>query len=304
MKVEFYCYLGDIMNKRILYKVLLLLVAFVWGMGFPVIKIILNSGLSPNAIVAIRFLAVFLVLYLYLKLMKIKITKHEILIGSISGLALGLGFTLQTVGLVYTTSSKNAFLTGAYVIWVPFFNWIVTKKNPQLNIYLSSILCFIGIGLISLNELQLSLNYGDFLTLLCAIFFSIQIVILGTKIKYGKPIVINTFQMLSAGILALILNIIFENFSIIKVEFTGIQVISLVYLILFNTFAAFMIQTSAQKILYPQTVTLILSTEMIFAALMSYIILDDPITPRILCGGILMFISVIISEINFKKKSG
>lgn len=290
------------MNKKTLYKILLLLVAFVWGIGFPVIKIILNSGLSPNAIVAIRFLAVFFVLYLYLKLMKIKIARHEIIIGTISGLALGLGFTLQTVGLVYTTSSKNAFLTGAYVIWVPFFNWIVTKKNPRLNIYLSSTLCFIGIGLISLNEFQLYLNYGDFLTLLCAIFFSIQIVILGTKIKYGKPIVINTFQMLSAGIFALILNIIFEDFSIIKVNFTGIQVISLLYLILFNTFGAFMIQTSAQKILYPQTVTLILSTEMIFAALMSYIILNDPITTRILCGGILMFVSVIVSEIDLKKR--
>ncbi|MGF6907152.1 DMT family transporter [Fusobacterium sp. PH5-44] len=290
------------MSKKTLYKILLLLVAFVWGAGFPVIKIILNSGLSPNAIVAIRFLSVFLVLYLYLWLMKINITKHEMLIGSVSGLALGLGFTLQTVGLVHTTSSKNAFLTGAYVIWVPFFTWLITKKNPQLNIYLSSIFCFGGIGLISLNEFKFYLNYGDFLTLMCAIFFSLQIVLLGTKIKNGKPVVINTFQMLSAGLFALILNIIFEDFSIIKVNFTRIQIISLIYLILFNTLVAFLIQTSAQKILYPQIVTLILSTEMVFAALMSYIILNDPITPRIFCGGLLIFISVIVSEIDFKKK--
>lgn len=131
---------------------------------------------------SIRFLVTAIILFFYLVLSKTKIEKSEINLGLGAGVILGLAFSLQTVGLVYTTSSKNAFITGAYVVMVPFISWFLTKEKSKIIIYIASFICLLGIGLLSL-EGDLSMNYGDFLTLICAIFFALQMSIIGATIK-------------------------------------------------------------------------------------------------------------------------
>lgn len=137
------------------------------GWGFPITKIALDSGMAPNAIMSLRFLIASLLIFLFLFIKKVKITKEEMKLGLGAGLVLGTAFSLQTVGLMHTTSSKNAFITGAYVVCVPFMLWMLTKKRPKLITYISSIICFTGIGFLSLDG-DLSMNYGDVLTLICA----------------------------------------------------------------------------------------------------------------------------------------
>ena len=97
------------MEKKNIYKGALILVAASWGSGFPITKIALDSGIAPNALMSIRFLVTAIILFFYLVLSKTKIEKSEINLGLGAGIILGLAFSLQTVGLVYTTSSKNAF---------------------------------------------------------------------------------------------------------------------------------------------------------------------------------------------------
>lgn len=288
------------MKKSTQFKFALTLVAIVWGGGFPITKLALDTGMAPNAIMAIRFLIASLLIFIFLFLTKVKITKEEMKLGLYAGIFLGIAFSFQTVGLKYTTPAKNAFITGAYVVMVPFLLWMLTKKKPHLNVYISSIICFIGIGFLSLDG-ELGINIGDFLTFISACFFAIQISIVGVKMGNMNAITINAFQMLSGGILTLLLNIFFENFSIINSRITGVQALAIGSLVIFNTLMAYCIQTVAQKHIPSSTAALILSTEILFAAITSVIFMGEQITLKVIIGGILIFIAVVISETDFSK---
>src|SRR3712207_8590635 len=84
------------------------MIAAIWGGGFPITKIALNYGTSPNAILAVRFLAASFLLFLYLCYKKEKIGTSEMKLGLFTGIFLSLGFSFQTVGLSYTTASKRS----------------------------------------------------------------------------------------------------------------------------------------------------------------------------------------------------
>ncbi|WP_418965162.1 EamA family transporter, partial [Cetobacterium sp.] len=120
------------MKRESFSKLLLLLVAMIWGSGFPATKIILDSGIRPFEFLGIRFFITAIVMFIIMRIKRIKIEKNEMNLGVIAGLVLFLAFAFQTVGLVYTTSSKNAFITGANVIFVPYIAWIFTKEKPKL----------------------------------------------------------------------------------------------------------------------------------------------------------------------------
>lgn len=289
------------MQKKTIFKIALVGVAVSWGSGFPITKVALDSGIAPNAIMSIRFLIASMLIFIFLGMKKVKITKEEAKLGLGAGLLLGAAFSLQTVGLMHTTSSKNAFLTAAYVVCVPFVLWILTKEKPKGIIYISSIVCFTGVGFLSL-EGDLTMNYGDFLTLVAALFFALQIGVIGANLR-GKslnPITINAFQMFSGGLLTLVLNIVYEDFSIIKTRMNGVQIAAIAFLIICNTLIAYLVQTSAQKYIESSTASLILSMEILFGALASIIFMGDPITFKIIIGGLLIFASVIISETELK----
>lgn len=283
------------MEKKTLFKIGLILVAVSWGSGFPVTKIALDSGIAPNALMSIRFLVTALVLFIFLKIKGVAISKEEKRLGLGTGIVLGLAFSLQTVGLVYTTSSKNAFITGAYVVMVPFISWFLTKEKPKLSIYLATVICLFGIGLLSL-EGDLSINYGDFLTFICAIFFALQMSLIGANISDKNPITVNTYQMLSAGILTLLLNVVFENFSIFTTRLNITQILAIGFLVVCNTLIAYLVQTAAQTYVPASTTSLILSTEILFGAITSVLFLGDPFTLKMVLGGILIFASVMIAE--------
>lgn len=287
------------MKKEIICKLGLVLVAISWGSGFPITKIALDSGIDPNAIMSIRFLVASFLIFIYLKLAKVDITKEDMKLGLGAGLILGSAFSLQTIGLAYTTPSKNAFITGAYVVCVPFILWLLTKEKPKAITYISSIICFIGIGFLSL-EGELGMEYGDLLTLISALFFALQIAVVGAFIKNKNPIVINGFQMLSGGILTLFLNIIFEDFSIITTRMNIVQIYSISFLIICNTLIAYLVQTISQKYVSSSTASLILSTEILFGAITSVIFMGENLTLKMIIGGLFIFISVIIAETELK----
>lgn len=285
------------MNKSTFYKIALLVVAILWGAGFPVTKIALESGIAPNALMSVRFLSSSILILIFLKIKKIFMTKDEIKLGIIAGIILGLAFSLQTIGLKYTTPSKNAFITGVYIVIVPFFTWIFSKNPPKKIVYLSTTISFLGILVLSFDG-NLSMNYGDLLTLFSAFFFALQLTIIEAKIKGKRPLVLNGFQMLSAGILTLFLNIFFEDASILTTKINLLQISAIIFLVLFNTFLAYLIQMFAQKYLSATTAVLILSTEILFGALTSIIFMNDTINLKVILGGILIFTSVLLSELK------
>ncbi|MGL4672680.1 MAG: DMT family transporter [Cetobacterium sp.] len=287
------------MKKENLSKVLLILVAMIWGSGFPATKIILDTGIQPYEFLAIRFFITAVVMFLIMRVKKVQIEKEAIKLGLVAGIVLFLAFAFQTVGLVYTTASKNAFITGANVIFVPYIAWIFTKEKPKFIYVISSLICFLGLGILSF-ERDFRINFGDFLTFISAICFALQIVVIGSRIKNRNPFIVNGFQMFSAGIVAILMNILFEGGSILSRSYDLKQVLALGYIIAFNTFICYSIQTYAQREINPSQVSLILTTEIIFGALFSILVLGDKMTLQVIIGGILIFGSVLLTEIKKK----
>lgn len=275
-------YLGDLM---------LLFVAIIWGFGFVAVKIGLNNGMSPFYLMFLRFLVAALILIPF-QIKKIKgISLQTLKRGTILGTFLFLGFAFQTIGLDYTTTSKNAFLTGVNVIIVPFLTWWITKKKVDIYSIIAAFLCLIGIGLLTLQD-SLSINIGDLLTLVCAVMFAAHITITSLIAKEEVASTLVWIQMIVGAVLSLVFAIIFKEKLIINISSS----IAILYLGIFSTLLAFFLQTVGQKFAHATKAAILLSTESLFGALLAVLFFNDAFALQMLFGCLLIFTSIIISE--------
>lgn len=96
--------------------------------------------------------------------------------GAITGAFLGFAYIFQTIGLKHTTPGTNAFLTTVYCVIVPFLSWVVSKKRPDIYNFIAAAICITGIGLVCLDG-KMSFSFlGEGFTLICGIFYALQIV--------------------------------------------------------------------------------------------------------------------------------
>ena len=288
-------------NKKTLCADLsLLLVAVIWGSGFVASKRALNY-ITPLYMLAFRFgISTLLMAVIFMKRLR-KATVKDFKAGMIIGIFLFLGFSIQTIALQFTTASKQAFITGANVVMVPFLYWAVSKNKPGTYDIIGAILCFIGIGILSF-ESGFKVNLGDGLTLLCAVFYALHIVAIGYYAGEHDPILLAFFQVMCTFILSLIFAIIVEPMpSAITKEMT----VPIVYLAIFSTTVAFLLQNLAQKHTSSTKAAIILSMESVFGSLLSFYILKEPFTIKFFIGCTAILLSIITTETkwSFLKKA-
>lgn len=159
-----------------------------------------------------------------------------------------------------------------------------------------------GVGLVSLNE-RLSINAGDLLTLLCALFYASHIVAV-EKVSPGKDITILTvFQFVFAGLYAWICGLCTETFPGQALTDPAVF-LPLGYLCVMATTVALLFQNVGQVWSDPASASVILSLESVFGVLFSVIFYGDPVTPRLLAGFALIFVAVVCSEtkLSFLRK--
>ncbi|WP_338064581.1 DMT family transporter [Carnobacterium iners] len=208
-----------------------------------------------------------------------------------------LAFLFQTVGLSYTTPSKNAFLTAVNVVLVPFIGLILYKNNIALRAYLGALLSVIGIGLLSLEGFS-GFNLGDFLTLIGAVFFSFQIILTSRFVRTENIFSIVIVQMGVAAICG-VGTMLLRGDQLPEFTLTG--TLSVVYLGFFSTMFGFMLQTAAQRFTTDTETAVILSMESLWGMLFSIILLQEVITTQMGIGAALILVGVLVSEINLKK---
>lgn len=281
------------MNKKlsIYADFSLLLTAVIWGGGFVAVKDALDS-VTPFYITGLRFAVAALIMIVIFMKRVFKITKESIKLGSLSGILLFAGYAVQTIGLKYTTAGKQAFLTTVYVVLVPFFAWIFLKKRLDKYSVGSAILAFIGIGILTLNE-RFSIGFGDFLTLICAVFFGLQIMSMERFAREEDPILITIVQAVVASALSLFCGLFFEpTLAQLTTKSWG----AILYLGIFSTCIAFLIQNVAQKYTTSDHAALILSLESVFGSIFAVIFLGEIFSTRMLIGCSIIFIAIIIAE--------
>lgn len=276
-------------------KIGLLIVAIIWGSGFVASSMALDY-FTPFQIIALRFTLAFVAsLMIYFKELK-KATFDEFRKGGTIGIFLFLAFLFQTVGLQYTTASKNAFLTAVNIVIVPFLTWIILKERIPKKGLVGAFVTLIGISFLSLDFNNLTtINKGDLFTLVCAVFFALHIFSTDYYVKDIKAGIIMVSQMGAAALLSWIA-VVFSGETQMTLNATTLQPI--LYLGLVSTMVAFGIQTWSQQRTTSTETAVILSTEAFFGMLASIIMLGENITGPMIVGAILIFIGILIVEIK------
>lgn len=286
---------GTLMKK--MAKPMLFAAAFIWGSSFFIMKDTLNS-LPVQYLLAIRFtIGAALLALVCWKKWRPFLRRDYFWRGGLMGLCLYLAYAIQTYGLERTTSSKNAFLTAVYCVLVPFFHWGFSKSRPDRYNITAALLCVAGVGLVSLNG-DLRINSGDLLTLLCAVFYALHIVVTA-KVSAGRDIALLTvFQFAFAALLAWAGGLLTEDFpaeALSRVEI----LLPMAYLGVMATTVALLFQNIGMVYSDPSSAAVILSLESVFGVLCSVLFYGDPVTVRLMSGFVLIFLAVVCSETKF-----
>ena len=298
-------------KKQIIAEGALFSNTLIWGGTFVMIKSVL-AFISPMMFVSIRFFVASVLLLPFVYPLFKSISKKQLSEGFILGVFLYIGFAVQTIGLQYTTATKSAFITGTFVLFTPILQTIIEKRIPTLGNILGVLLVTVGIIFLSskenslfsiFSELGEGFNVGDFLTLICAIFYAVYIVYLD-KISANHNHRFLTFAQISVtGLLSILSVIVFSLLKIepIKIEMNNEVVIAILYTTLFATILTTSMQTKFQQAVTPTRASIIFSMEPIFASLTAYFFINEKLSNFGIAGAAFIFIGILTSELWPKK---
>ena len=217
--------------------------------------------------------------------------------GVICGLALFAASSLQQIGLVYTDAGKAGFLTAMYIVFVPFLGLFVGQK-PGRNALLSLIPAIVGLYLLSCTSVS-GINKGDVLLLLCAVAFSVQILLIDRHCAGLDGLKLNCIQALVVTVLSVPWALLTET---VDASLIASCWLPLGYAGVLSMGVAYTLQIVGQKRVAPSAAALLMSLESVFAALFGWLLLHETMTKAEELGCVLVFAAVVISQLPEKKK--
>ena len=278
------------------FKLMMLCACMVWGLSFVFMKDSLGV-LAPAQLVGIRFVvASLLVLVCFFRTIRANLSRKTFGVGLLLGVLYFLGYWAQTVGLTDTTPGKNAFLTAAYVVMVPFIFWAISRKRPTVFNVLAAVVCLVGIGFVSLDE-ALTIGFGDAMTLLCALFFGLHMACVALFAQECDIFTISFVQFATVGLIASFIGILAEPAPDWSAVLEPGPLGQLVFLALVATFLASLAQNVGQARVNASQAALILSLESVFGVAASVLLYGEQLTMRMLLGFALIFAAILISEL-------
>ena len=293
-------------RKAIRSGFLLLLAAFIWGIAF-VAQSVGMEHLGPFSFGMARFFLGSIVLLPLVVFRRRQNRKKGItpagkkitwIAGICCGLALGVATSFQQMGLKYTTVGKAGFITTLYIIIVPILG-VFLKKKVRGRVWICAGIAAVGMYLLCMSE-SLHIGKGDLLVFVCAILFSIHILVIDYFSPLADGVEISCIQFLIAGVFSLIMMLLFEHPQI--TDFT-ISWLPIAYAGIMSSGVAYTLQIIGQKDMDPTAASLLLSMESTFSVLAGWAILNQKLTLRELAGCVLMFIAVILVQLPEKKHS-
>lgn len=285
----------------------LLIVTLFWGATFVIVKESLND-ISSMLFIAFRFAIAGILIMPFIIKKHIKFTSSAVVSGGLLGLLLFGGFATQTVGLKYTLATKSGFITGSSVVMIPIFQTLIEKRLPTRGAILGTFFVFVGVLFLSsggnsiftfIETLGSNFNFGDALTLVCAVFFALYVVYLDIISKKYDFWLLIFMQIVVTGILSFASAFLFgvTNLEPLKIHFSNNLIFGLLYTSIFATLITTILQTKYQKLISPTKAGIIFSFEPVFAATIAFFAIHEKITPFGFIGGLLIFVGLLTSEL-------
>lgn len=283
---------------RNLANLLLLLAGATWGAGF-VAQSTAMDNIGPFLFIGMRFLVATILLTPFAWLESRKAAAPVSMVHlrgfALTGFALFLAMGLQQVGLLFTTVTNSGFLTGLYVVFVPFITLLVLGLRPHPVIWPAVLMTFVGIWMLAGGNL-VTLNNGDFLTIACAVMWAIQVILVGRYVgPSGRPLTLSFIQFALTATLGLGVGLAIETVAISAILATLPEIL---FAGVFATGLAFTLQVIGQRYTTAPQAAIFLSTESLFAALFGAVILGEQIPALGYAGGMLIFLAIVLAEVG------
>ncbi len=285
---------------------ILLIVASIWGLAFVAQRMGMDH-VGPYTYNGIRFALGGLSLTPFLlaahkkrkqkKILPADPTTKEILIsGAATGAVLFAGASLQQIGLVYTSAGKAGFITGLYVVIVPFLGIFFKEKTgakTETGTWIGAVLAATGLYFLSINR-DMSVSFGDFLVFLCAFCFAVHVIMIGKlsaridtlRLSFVQCMICSAASMTAAVFME---DIIFDNImrAAVPIFYGGV----------FSVGIAYSLQIYGQKGSHPAHAAILMSLESVFAALGGWLILGEILSMRAFGGCALMMSGMLVSQL-------
>ncbi len=296
------------MNKlQIKNSILLFLTAFIWGVSFVAQSVGMNY-VGPFTFICVRSLIGGIVLIPCILLLgknspeekntseKPRDWKKVLTGGILCGLLLCVASSFQQVGIAYTTVGKAGFITAFYIIIVPIMG-LFLKKRCSTTVWLGVILALAGLYFLCMTE-GFSIGKGDTLIFVCAIFFSIHILVIDHFTELVDGVKMSCIQFIVCGILSGIIMFLVEKPRISDIMAAWQP---LLYAGIFSCGIAYTLQIVGQKGMNPTVASLILSLESVISVLAGMVLLNQYLSRREIAGCVLMFGAIILAQLPQKK---
>ena len=285
-------------------NILLVLTALIWGCAF-VAQSVGMDYVGPFTFNMARFLIGAIVLLPVIWFMdRQRKTGAEkgagqktLIIGGICcGIALAVASTLQQWGILFTTVGKAGFITAMYIVIVPLLGIFIGKKVRPLIIGCVAI-AVVGFYFLCMTE-SLRLELGDFLVLLCAIAFSIHILVIDHFSPKVDGVKMSAIQFLTAAIISAVPTLLWEQPVFTEILQAWQPVL---YAGVMSCGVAYTLQIIAQKNADPTVASLLLSLESVFSVLAGWVLLGQGLSLKELFGCVLIFCAIILAQLPEKK---
>lgn len=301
------------MKKNKYFSMLLLfLAAFFWGFAFTAQDLV--ADIPPITVGMVRwFIGAFFLFFVIMisdkvtkserKLVSkrgLDFTKTEIRAGIWLGIIISIASVFQQMGINQGTSGgKAAFITALYVVLVPIYA-LLLKKHVKAHVWVAVFVAVIGFYLLCIKEGE-GIVPSDFWVILSAMIYPIHILTIDHFAPKCDCIRMSCLQFLFAFIINGVLAFCLES----PVDFVaiGTHILPFLYLGVFSSGIAYTLQIVGQRNVNPTVASLILSLESVFGLLGGMVILGDKLEIKEYIGAGLIFLAVIISQVEFKKKN-
>ncbi len=297
--------------KKYFGVLMILCAALIWGVSF-VAQSSAADNITTFTFNTARFTlaTVFLLVIIGIRaiilkakgLPQIKLTKKTVIGGIATGVAMFFAANLQQFGIEaypvgVPSSGRAGFITATYVVMIAIVSLIKTK-HMRINVILSVAGCLGGMYMLCFSNGIEGLYLGDLLVFLCAVCYTVHVMAIDYFNKQDG-LYVSFVQFVVASIITAIAMAIFEE---PKIEMITSSLVPVLYTGILSCGVAYTLQIIGQKTAEPTVASIVMSLESVFAALAGWIILKEQLSPIEICGCVLVFLSVVFAQIEFKKK--
>lgn len=283
-------------RRRVVGEIILIGVTLIWGATFSATR----SGLpriSPLLLVSIRFLGSFVIVAPAVRLLG-----HRVRDGLVPGFVLGLflvaGYSLQTIGLAYTTVARSAFVTYLFAVFVPPLQRIVGKRRLSVANMVGLAIVLAGTAVMT-SPWAGGWNVGDVLTLGGAVSFAFFVVLIDRFAHGRNPLLLVPAEFATAGLLALLVAglLALTGTEPLRFEPNRDLYLAIGFLSLIGTVGALGIQTVVQSRTTPIRATTIYALEPVFAAMFGRLLLAERMSAVEITGAVVIVTGVLVSQL-------